>query len=105
MELEKLKSISVDICDKVIAIEKFLKKDEINKKWVEDTLKEIDTLADNVYEIYEETCGLEEEHEELQEENKYLEEENETLKMLLFELAQNNLQLQYDLKFKYNIDY
>lgn len=105
MELEKLKSISVDICDKVIAIEKFLKEDKNNKKWIEDTLKEIDALADNVYEIYEETCGLEEEHKELKEENEILEAENETLRMLIFELAQNNLQLQYDLKFKYNIDY
>lgn len=105
MELEKLKSISVEICDKVIAIEKFLEEDKTNKEWIKDTLKEIDTLADNVYEIYEETCGLEEEHKELKEENEYFEKENETLKMLLFELAQNNLQLQYDLKFKYNIDY
>ena len=61
MELEKLESISFNICDKIIAIEKFLEEDKINKEWIKDTLKEIDTLADNVYEIYEETCGLEEE--------------------------------------------
>lgn len=105
MELDKLGNICLEIDDNIHKAKTFLEDEAMKKEWIDSTLDKIQTLADNVYEIYEETYGLEEEHKELKEENEYLEKENETLKMLIFELAQNNLQLQYDLKFKYNIDY
>lgn len=105
MELDKLENICLEIDDNIHKAKTFLEDEAINKAWVDSTLDEIQTLADNVYEIYQETCGIEEEYEELKKNNEYLEEQNETLKKLVVELAQNNLQLQLDLKFKYNIDY
>lgn len=105
MKLDELENICLEIDDNIHKAKTFLEDEAINKEWIGSTLEKIQTLADNVYEIYQETCGLEEEHEELKKDNEYLEEQNEILKTLVAELAQNNLQLQLDLKFKYNIDY
>lgn len=78
-------------------IEEELDKKELNKDKVSSALLNASfCLEDDIYKLFENTIS--------EEEYKALEDENKLLKEIVYNLAKNDLQLLYDLKYKYNIE-
>lgn len=96
MKIQQLETICEAIQNEANEICETLKDNRINKNEMQKKIDNICLYNEEIYAIFENCNGLEEEKQEL-------EKENEQLKSLIFELAGDDLQLLMDLKLKYNL--